>query len=271
MFDKFESRYVFKGTLALETGLHIGGGKPSATGTDNAVMKTFEGLPFIPGSSLKGVMRATLESILRGMEQHENLWACDVVSGEACISEDEKKGMIEEKQFEQAIFDNSCTICRLFGSPFLGSKLFVKDLYLGLNDSGEPAAFTQVEDRDFVAIHRDTGTAKHQGKFDAEIVPAGTVFDFEILVENPEDYELGLLFTGFDLFNEGHALLGGLASRGMGRIRIDLENIDKITSEMLLGKKDERKKSVEEYKADCTNALQVAFNSKGSMEGAEHA
>jgi|GEM_PF-242138 len=244
MFDKLKSRYIFKGTLVLASGLHIGGGRLSpVTGSDSPVMKDFDGLPFIPGSSFKGVLRSALESLLRGLDGYSSLRSCDVVSEAACIrlekkyneeviecwqddsiiASEKKKTLLDKnnRQYETFIFNHSCPICRLFGSPFLGSKLFFKDL------RARADTFSRIEIRDFVAIERDTETAKHQGKFDAEVVPVGTEFDIEIVAENPEDYELGLLFTGFDMLNNGEAMLGGLTSRGLGRVEIRWNEIVK--------------------------------------------
>lgn len=254
MFDRFESRYVFKGMLTSASGLHIGGGEiSSVTASDNPVQKNHDGSPYIPGSSLKGVMRSSLEALLRGAES--DFWSCDMVSGKGCVEltekdetletlrpEDEQKKsvLLGENRFEQFIYDHSCSICRLFGSPFLGGKVFYKDLQLKRDAEGTPKAFSQIEVRDFVAIDRDTGTAKHKGKFDAEIVPIGTRFDLEIVVENPDDHELGLLFVGFDLFNEGNSRIGGMGSRGLGRVFIDLSSVEKITPQTFFGKGSEQ-------------------------------
>ena len=52
------------GTLVLKTGLHIGGGDTEMRigGIDNQVVKDpLTGLPYIPGSSLKGKIRSLLE------------------------------------------------------------------------------------------------------------------------------------------------------------------------------------------------------------------
>src|SRR5690554_5658768 len=53
---------VVKGTIVLETGLHIGGSKSSLDigGLDSPVIKTPQGVPYIPGSSLKGKIRSLL-------------------------------------------------------------------------------------------------------------------------------------------------------------------------------------------------------------------
>jgi len=283
MFDRFKSRYVFKGTLASASGLHIGGGEiSSVTASDNPVQKNHDGSPYIPGSSLKGVMRSSLEALLRGVES--DFWSCDMVSGKGCVEltekdetlethrpkdEQKKSVLMDENRFEQFIHDHSCSICRMFGSPFLGSKVFYKDLQLK-RDAGEgtPEAFSQIEVRDFVAIDRDTGTAKHQGKFGAEIVPIGTRFDLEIVVENPDDHELGLLFVGFDLFNEGHSRIGGLGSRGLGRIVIDLSSVEKITPQTFFGKKPDQV-DIAELRETAANALEK--NSSHSEMEIDHA
>jgi CRISPR-associated RAMP protein (TIGR02581 family) len=168
---------------------------------------------------------------------NDNLKSCDVVSGIGCITDEEKKELVKEKGYEEKIFDKSCTICRLFGSPYLGSKVFIKDLTV------DKATFQNIEVRDFVAIDRDTLTAKEGGKFDAEVVPAGTQFDLEIVVENPVPYELGLLCAGFELFTDGQTRIGGMTSRGLGRVEITInENIKEIKPENILQKEDQSKK-----------------------------
>src|SRR5690625_82014 len=50
------------GIIKVETGLHIGGAKNSLDigGLDSPVIKTPNGVPYIPGSSLKGKIRTLL-------------------------------------------------------------------------------------------------------------------------------------------------------------------------------------------------------------------
>ncbi|MEM2913994.1 MAG: RAMP superfamily CRISPR-associated protein, partial [Candidatus Bathyarchaeia archaeon] len=70
--------------------------------------------------------------------------------------------------------------------------------------------------------------------FDFEVVPPGNRFSLEILVENPEDYELGMLVLGFDFLNNGLALLGGGTSRGLGRVRFELDEAIEVTPNDIL-------------------------------------
>ncbi len=59
-------KLILSGELHCETGLHIGAGKGSLEigGADNPVVKDAFGLPYIPGSSLRGRVRSLLENAL---------------------------------------------------------------------------------------------------------------------------------------------------------------------------------------------------------------
>jgi CRISPR/Cas system CSM-associated protein Csm3 (group 7 of RAMP superfamily) len=54
------------------------------------------------------------------------------------------------------------------------------------------------------------------------------------VLDNPEDYEIGLLLRTFMLFDEGFAFLGGHSSRGMGRVRISVEEIVRVDARRFL-------------------------------------
>src|SRR6202166_749152 len=56
-------KLIFEGELHCRTGLHVGAGKGSLEigGADNPVVKDSLGRPYIPGSSLRGRIRALLE------------------------------------------------------------------------------------------------------------------------------------------------------------------------------------------------------------------
>ncbi len=59
---KLVTKHILKGNIKLETGLHIVGAKSSLDigGLDSPVIKTAKGVPYIPGSSLKGKIRSLL-------------------------------------------------------------------------------------------------------------------------------------------------------------------------------------------------------------------
>src|SRR5246127_2059699 len=63
---KLIGKLILEGDITCETGLHIGAGKGSLEigGADNPVVKDAFGLPYIPGSSLRGRIRSLLETSL---------------------------------------------------------------------------------------------------------------------------------------------------------------------------------------------------------------
>src|SRR6201989_138839 len=62
----FLGKLVLEGEIHCHTGLHIGAGKGSLEigGADNPVVKDAFGIPYIPGSSLRGRLRSLLEQAL---------------------------------------------------------------------------------------------------------------------------------------------------------------------------------------------------------------
>jgi CRISPR/Cas system CSM-associated protein Csm3 (group 7 of RAMP superfamily) len=118
----------------------------------------------------------------------------------------------------------SCSVCRLFGSPWLASKVKVADLYV---HDGEKW-LGRVEVRDGVAIDRDTETAFDGRKYDFEVVPREATFNLHIRIDNPSAEELGLLFIGLREFAGGSAWIGGSTSRGLGQVQIQWEAFEAV-------------------------------------------
>ena len=63
---KLIGKLIIDGEITCQTGLHIGAGKGSLDigGADNPVVKDAYGMPYIPGSSLRGRLRSLLGSPL---------------------------------------------------------------------------------------------------------------------------------------------------------------------------------------------------------------
>lgn len=272
-FDTLKSRYKLSGVLHLKSGLHIGsGGAREGSGPDNPVMRDYEGYPFIPGSSLKGALRAAIEQVSRNFNKDDRLICCNIFGSSTggsdgpCIDEykkDEiKESSADTSDYEQTIWDESCMICRLFGSPWLASKVWIQDLYIA-REKFDPIL---VEVRDGVAIERDTETARDKGKFDFEVVPPGTEFELEIVLENPEDFEIALINLGIRQFNEGFARLGGIISRGLGRVSIEWSHIRKYTPQNILY--DPEIVDIEKFIALGKEALQNKLSVNGGEKDA---
>lgn len=221
-FERFVSRTVIHATLEMQTALSVGGqASLEPTGTDLPVVRNADGLPFIPGSSLKGVVRAQMERVLRSVNQKPDFWACDPFGG-SCVSKEDKEQITRkveqlsedqrEREFTQRIWDKVCTVCRLFGSPWIASRLAFKEAFL--RNAEDLPVTTQI--RDGVGIDRDLGAARTGIKYDFEVVVPGAQFGIEIVAENVELWELGLLLAILRAWEEGHLAIGGKSTRGPG-------------------------------------------------------
>lgn len=83
-----------------------------------------------------------------------------------------------------------------------------------------------------VGIDRDSETASQGLLYDYEIVPSGTLFNWEIIIENADQSraEDGLVIWGLNEFANGRIQLGGSRSRGLGWVKLhfndEAESID---------------------------------------------
>lgn len=211
---ELRNRYIFTGKLEMLTGLHIGGGKATLSHTDSPVVLTPEGLPYIPGSSLKGVLRSMIEKFVVTLPADLGLHSCGLPTeedkDESCPSAHQKQIVRERRDLEKARRD-LCHTCQLFGSFLAAGRITINDLYL-IND--EWSGSTQI--RDGVAIDRDKETAKSGAKYDYEVVPSTTVFAMRLMIENATEQDLQLISIGLSELVSGFGGVGGLRSRGLG-------------------------------------------------------
>jgi CRISPR-associated RAMP protein (TIGR02581 family) len=257
------ARLVMRGELRCLSGLRIGAAKDaSGIGSDLPVLRDANQLPYVPGSSLKGVVRSAVEGLIRGAfplngswsakDQPPKIWACNPLgdgdssgqntsrqADEACLSRRWSKVLREERKQDdhtdlplELVLAQSCTACSLFGNSELGGRVLFSDLPL-LNASD---LLSPVEIRDGVAIDRDMLTAVEKAKYDYEVVPAGARFALEIILDNPEPVLQGLLVAGLNALHEGHVRLGGFGSRGLGRVEVHVAEVRiRSAKEMLTG------------------------------------
>lgn len=234
MFEIFKNRLEITGTLTTVTALRISAGRSTEPiGSDLPVIKDALGRPLIPGSSFKGALRSRLESFLRGiLGSDRHLVANPANENEWSIKADEMKILKENDQFKDdlaltnEIIKQTDLISHLFGSPWLASKFQVRDLTV-ISD----AWFGQYQERDGVAIDRDTETAADGKLYDFQVVPAATPFEFKAIVENAEEWELGLLMIGLHQFENEQIPLGGGRSRGLGVVKLEITKMQWVNTE----------------------------------------
>lgn len=181
---------------------------------------------FIPGSSLKGVIRSHSERITRTLREDKEPACCNPFEKEkskpdfACSEYFEvyKKQKGSKKLNGMEAYKQSCLICRVFGSTENASRLIVRDAYL------KEGCNAQLETRTGVGIDRFTGGASGGALFSLEVVTNGR-FKTQLYVRNFELWQLGLLAYVFKDFEEGIVPIGYGKSRGFGKV---IGHVDKV-------------------------------------------
>ncbi len=221
--------------ISTEGPLLVKSGLPGLEGRDMAPVVTFRSRPrpepYIPGSSLKGVLRSHAERIARTLNFDPSVWrigACDPFGKEfrrrdsSCgeklqwHKDDAKKARREGREPEcdptpPTIYRVSCPICKIFGNTSLVGRLSVGDAYL------QPGSNYNLERRDGVGIDRFTGGSAMHAKFDLEVVTNAT-FETQLTLTNFELWQLGLLAYVLHDLSEGLVTIGAGKSRGLGHV-----------------------------------------------------
>lgn len=223
---QLRARYHITGRIVMDTALHIGG-RGAATVTDSPVIRDGEGRPFIPGSSLKGAFRAAVERIVPNIP---GLHTCGLSDTDgACanqLRERTKDQQLKEAEMLALLDEVLCDTCRTFGTTHLASVALFHDAPISKIWRELPEVPTQI--RDGVGIDRDSERAREGIKFDFEVVPPQTSFDFTLLLENPANRDLGLVALGLQEFIGGMIPLGGIRSRGLGRCHLEKVKVQHV-------------------------------------------
>lgn len=240
MFKKSYNRAVLRIRLETVTPLLIKAGDTGLdpTAAELTCVRTRHGAHgttvYVPGSSMKGVIRSAAEASVRG--RTFAALAGPPVDG-ACnpLEHTTSCGRFAGRQSTMAptqIHGHQCLACRVFGSLALKGRASVRDLFPWAPDgdaSTGPSGTNHrnanaTEVRYGVAIDRVVGSVRH-GPFDLELVPAGIAFWGEIALENYQVWQVGLLAEGLDQITDGFAQLGSSKSRGLGVARAEVQSI----------------------------------------------
>lgn len=162
-------------------------------------------VPFLPGSSLKGVLRSGAEALLRSLGR------------KAC-----------EKR------DDRCLACLTFGSTLGAAAVLVEDglpWVQGASGEERAQAREQLERtrtvRTSVAIDRQAGSVAH-GPFDYEALVQASFFP-TIRLRNPAPWQAALVAAALALLDEGYLRIGGMTSRGLGRVQVGCRALEIVT------------------------------------------
>lgn len=203
---KLVKKIIYTGTITLKTGLHIGGTNAALNigGPDNFVVRNpISNVPYIPGSSLKGKMRALIEI------------ATGTVGPDGKASNDPNSH--SGKLFGVATGKDN-------NRP---SRLIVRDAELDLSrpEMFDNTDLPYTESKTEVAIDRITAKAMPRT---FERVPAGAQFKLNMVLnifEGEDEEELKeILYRALRLLEDDY--LGGHGSRGYGQVEIKLDPVD---------------------------------------------
>jgi CRISPR-associated protein Csm3 len=219
----FLGKLVLEGEIVCQTGLHIGAGKGSLEigGADNPVVKDAFGIPYIPGSSLRGRLRSLLEQTLglavpselvylsKRRGQEVRIHQSDRPGDDVCVLFGRTPGRVERVSGESNDAA-SVTPARLtvYDAPLIVDSI-TGPMRENLDDE-----LTEVKSEN--AVDRITSQANPRT---LERVPASARFRFRMVLDVlcAEDRPLlARVAEGLRLLEDD--ALGGGGSRGSGRV-----------------------------------------------------
>lgn len=229
-YRKIVGKVEISGDLECLTGLHIGASKETMEigALDSPVVRDpITQCPYIPGSSLKGKLRALLEKVHPDLTPNRS--GGSGTRRHECDDWDPKGG--KEGGSPGALH---CPVCRLFGSTGPGeanrnypSRLKVRDLHLQNKkeleeiDTGLYLTEWKFEN----GIDRITSAANPRN---IERVPRGAKFSFSMVydVEEPTTMkdDLRNLNLAVRLLHDDS--LGGHGSRGYGQVKLEFKTLE---------------------------------------------
>ena len=226
----FLGKLILEGEIQCQTGLHIGAGKGSLEigGADNPVVKDAFGIPYIPGSSLRGRLRSLLEQTLglavpaqlvylsKRKGQEVRIHHSDRPDDEVCILFGRNPGRVETVTGD-SLETATATPARLtvYDAPLLVDSI-TPQMRESLDDE-----LTEVKSEN--AVDRITSQANPRT---LERVPAGARFRFRMVLDVLCEEDKPLLARVAEALRllEDDALGGG-GSRGSGRVAFSALNL----------------------------------------------
>ncbi|HIX92036.1 MAG TPA: type III-A CRISPR-associated RAMP protein Csm3 [Firmicutes bacterium] len=195
-------KLIIRCELEVLTGMHIGGTDIfSAIGAvDSPVIRdSHSGLPIVPGSSLKGKLRALLAQSLneRTVSDHN--------------SDDER-------------------ILRLFGSskPIRASRLQFSDCFMTNADKLKNVGVTEIKSENTIS----RADSKANPRQIERVIPGAlfeVVITYNFIDAETADEDLRLLAKAMKLLEVDY--LGGHGSRGSGRVRLKNFSVDSLDTD----------------------------------------
>lgn len=207
-----KGKMVLRGSLELHSPLIIGGGTSEYGETDIVVVKDARGWPYIPGSSLAGVLRSHFRNYAwvgttSGQEAVDIGKQAEMFWGSAGSGGSAKQRYQSALNCRDAVLEDTCT--------------------------------ASVVIRDGVKIDPLTGTAEDKKKYDYEITEPGVRFglNLECTLRSPANtFSFRSLLAWIALrLEKGDINLGAMSGKGFGRVRL----VDWVLEEFLFDRHED--------------------------------
>lgn len=228
MLKRLVNEAKFTLTITTTGPVLVRSGRATVIGPDMTPVLTFrhgKRQVYLPGSSLKGVVRSHLEKVSRTL-RYDPFVVCNPFQTELSITDascgkklegrkkELKKQDREKELTTEVAYKESCPICRLFGSTEFIGRVSINDAYL-TNDA-QPLP---TEQRDGVGIDRLTSGSAHGALFQLEVVSSGVEFQTDVYLRNFETWQLGMLLLVVQDMEDGLIRIGSGTSRGLGSVK----------------------------------------------------
>jgi CRISPR-associated RAMP protein (TIGR02581 family) len=171
---------------------------------------------YLPGSSLKGVIRSQAERILTSL-------------GRRC-EDPFLPPAKNESELPDSVFKNSCAAARTFGSLKVGGRTRFADAYPWPLEASKAEAedaakkLASLRERTGIAIDRRSGATRKGALYNLEVVEEGSFYT-EISLSNFQLWQLRLILFVLSDLDEGFARIGSGKSRGLGRVRCRVQDL----------------------------------------------
>ncbi|QQS46597.1 MAG: hypothetical protein IPM66_22305 [Acidobacteriota bacterium] len=196
-------RLIISGRILVPSALHIGSGQASLL-TDAAIRRDKSGKPYIPGSSLAGLLRSAAQDFAPYLCENPNK-----------------------------------VIERLFGKSDATKEGKFRASYLSVEDASLREQFhPDLEIRDHVGIDRLRAAAQARLKFDQEVSPANTSYEFRLCVEWPTAEEVRLIMAVLEFWGDHGFQIGARTTTGLGGAKVEKESLNYQAFDFSINKLD---------------------------------
>lgn len=213
-FERLEEVVEIEVEYTARSCLAVGAGREtSLEATESPVVK-IGNQPVIPGSTLKGVIRSTLESLLA----QDNIKVCvPQASIPGSIRRSEHSDYVQKigRQMPCGV-KNPCPICQIFGTTGDREGLSGRAIFLDAQPIGEVGLI----ERTHVALTRDTKSQASGKLMSLQAVDAGAKFKGEIRLINPKRWQIGAILEALETVKM--LGIGSKKTAGYGDVEIEI-------------------------------------------------